>query len=152
MSRATTKNKDGSPSLSMHNSAGYGLKFSTCLRLTPTLASFITNYSKTWLKWPLKKKIKNCFQDQLLLKAGQTYCRMLQRHSAILSTFIISYHMSLRPLFCLILSGRFYCTESIYIISLVIILHQPMRIWYLSIKSFFNPLYTNVLFYLALRL
>ena len=45
-------------------------------------------YSETWLKWPLKK-IKNGFQDQLLLNAGQKYCRMLQReHSTILSTFI----------------------------------------------------------------
>ena len=32
---------------------------------------------------------------------------MLQReHSAILSTFIISYHLSLRSLFCLFLSGH----------------------------------------------
>ena len=35
------------------------------------------------------KKTKISFQDQLLLHAGQKYCRMLQReHSAILSTFI----------------------------------------------------------------
>ena len=40
-------------------------------------------YSKTYLKWPLKK------EDQLSLNAGQKYCRMLQgEHSAILSTFI----------------------------------------------------------------
>ena len=40
-------------------------------------------YSKTCLKWPLKKK------DQLSLNAGQKYCRMLQgEHSAILPTFI----------------------------------------------------------------
>ena len=46
-------------------------------------------YSKTCLKWPLKKKTKIGFQDQLLLNAGQKYCRMLQEeHSAILSTFI----------------------------------------------------------------
>ena len=33
---------------------------------------------------------KNGFQDQLLLNAGQKYCRMLQgEHSAILSTFIM---------------------------------------------------------------
>ena len=36
----------------------------------------------------LKKK-KNGFKDQLLLNAGQKYCRMLQgEQSAILSTFI----------------------------------------------------------------
>ena len=40
-------------------------------------------YSKTCLKRPLKK------EDQLLLNAGQKYCRMLQgEHSAILLTFI----------------------------------------------------------------
>ena len=34
-------------------------------------------------------QIKNGFQDQILLNAGQKYCRMLQRElSAILSTFI----------------------------------------------------------------
>ena len=37
----------------------------------------------TFIKRPLKK------EDQLLLNAGQKYCRMLQwEHSAILSTFI----------------------------------------------------------------
>ena len=40
-------------------------------------------YSKTCLKWPLKK------EDQLSLNAGQKYCRMLQgEHSAIFFTFI----------------------------------------------------------------
>ena len=44
-------------------------------------------YIKTCLK--RKKKTNICFQDRLLLNAGQKYCRMLQReHSAILSTFI----------------------------------------------------------------
>ena len=46
------------------------------------------NYSKTCLKRPLKKKTKIGFQYQLLLNAGQKYCRMLQwKHSAILLTF-----------------------------------------------------------------
>ena len=45
-------------------------------------------YSKTCLKRPLKKKTKIDFQDQVLLKAGQKYCRMLLEHSAILLTFI----------------------------------------------------------------
>ena len=55
------------------------------------------------------KKTKNGFQDQLLLNAGQKYCRMLQgEHSAIISTFT-SYQLSLKPLFCplLKLSGCF---------------------------------------------
>ena len=42
------------------------------------------------------------FQDQLLLNAGQKYCRMLQgEHRPSLS-----YHLSLRSLFCLFLSGH----------------------------------------------
>ena len=51
-------------------------------------------YSKTCVKWPLSKRPKIGFQDQLSLNAGQLnagqkYCRMLQgQHSAILSTFI----------------------------------------------------------------
>ena len=62
-------------------------------------------YSKTCLKWPLKKKTKIGFQAGLLLNAGQKYCRMLQE--SILQHFrpSLSYHLSLRPLFCLILSG-----------------------------------------------
>ena len=39
--------------------------------------------------WPLSKRRKIGFQDQVSLNAGQKYCRMLQEeHSAILSTFI----------------------------------------------------------------
>ena len=46
-------------------------------------------YSNTCVKRPLSKRSKTGFQDQLLLDAGQKYCRMLQgEHSAILSTFI----------------------------------------------------------------
>ena len=61
-------------------------------------------YSKTCVKWPLSKRPKIGFQDQLLLNAGQKYCRMLQgEHSAILLTciklpFVIN---------VFILSGRF---------------------------------------------
>ena len=72
-------------------------------------------YSKTCVKRTLSKRQKIGFQDQLLLNADQKYCRMRQgEHSAILLTFILqyfqpslSYHLSLRPLFCLFLSGRF---------------------------------------------
>ena len=47
------------------------------------------DYSKTCVKWPLSKRPKIGFQDQLSLNAGQKYCRMLQvEHSAILSTCI----------------------------------------------------------------
>ena len=60
-------------------------------------------YSKTCLKLPLKKKTKKGFQDRLLLNAGQKYYRML-----ILQYFrpSLSYHLSLRSLFYLILRGH----------------------------------------------
>ena len=46
-------------------------------------------YSKTCVKETLSKIPKIGFQDRLsLLNAGQKYCRMLQWHSAMLSTFI----------------------------------------------------------------
>ena len=48
-----------------------------------------SSYSKTCVKPPLSKRPNIGFQDQLLLNAGQKYCRMLQgEHSAILLTFI----------------------------------------------------------------
>ena len=40
------------------------------------------HYSKTCVKRPLSKRTKNGFQDQLLLNAGQKYCRMLQRENS----------------------------------------------------------------------
>ena len=46
-------------------------------------------YSKTCVKRPLSKRQKRGFQEQLLLSAGQKYCRMLQgEHSAIPLTVI----------------------------------------------------------------
>ena len=63
-------------------------------------------YSKTCLKQPLEKKTQIGFQDQLSLNAGQKYCRIL--FWSILQYFqpSLSYHLSLRPLFCLFLSSR----------------------------------------------
>ena len=69
-----------------------------------------TKYSKTCVKPPLSKRRKIGFQDQLSLNAGQKYCRMLQGNPwSILQYFrpSLSYHLSLRSLFCLFLSGRF---------------------------------------------
>ena len=57
-------------------------------RILVTVGIVLLSYY-TCLKPPLSKRPKNGFQDQLLLNAGQKYCRMLQReHSAILSTII----------------------------------------------------------------
>ena len=52
-----------------------------------------------------KRRPKAGFQDRLSLNVGQKYCRMLQE--SILQYFrpSLSYHLSLRPLFCLFLSG-----------------------------------------------
>ena len=51
-------------------------------------------------------KTKIGFPDRLSLNAGQKYCRMLQE--SILQSFrlSLSYHLSLRPLFYLFLSGN----------------------------------------------
>ena len=51
------------------------------------------------VKWPLSKRPKIGFQDQLFLNVGQKYCRMLP-------TFIKP-PFALRSLFCLFLNGRF---------------------------------------------
>ena len=66
-----------------------------------------TKYSKTCVKQPLSKRQKIGFQDRLSLNAGQKYCRMLQE--SILQYFwpSLSYHLALRSLFCLFLSGCF---------------------------------------------
>ena len=76
-----------------------------CLTIV-MLNIFTLIYSKTCVKRPLSKRPKIGFQDQFLLNAGQKYCRMLQE--SILQYFrpSLSYHLSLRPLFCLFLSGR----------------------------------------------
>ena len=72
-----------------------------------TLDSKTEEYSKTCVKQPLSERPKIGFYDQLSLNAGQRYCRMLQ--GEILQYFrpSTSYHLSLRPLFCLFLGGRF---------------------------------------------
>ena len=84
-------------------------------------------YSKTCLKRPLKKKTKNDFQDRLLLNAGQKYCRMLEE--SILPYFrpSLSYHLSLRSLFCPFLNGRLrqvllYLTSFAGVLKLVFVL------------------------------
>ena len=59
-------------------------------------------YSKTCLKRPLKKKTKIGFQDRISLNAGQNCYRMILQYFRP----SISYHLSLRSLFCLFLSGR----------------------------------------------
>ena len=53
------------------------------------------------------KRIPNIgFQDQLLLNTGQNNCRMLQESILQYLQHSLSYHLSIRPLFCPFLSGR----------------------------------------------
>ena len=69
---------------------------------------FFSIYSKTFLKWPLKKDDQKLFffLVRLSLNAGQNYCRILKE--SILQYFQpLSYHLSLRPLICLFLNGGF---------------------------------------------
>ena len=56
-----------------------------------------------------KRRPKIGFQDRLSLNAGQKYCKMLQGEQfAKLSTFIKLLFLN-KILFCLFLSGQFYC-------------------------------------------
>ena len=80
-------------------------------------------YSKACVKRPLSKRYKIGFQMQLSLNAGQKYCRMLQE--SILQYFrpSLSYHLSLRPLFCPFLSGCF--TQVLLYMIFVMHIHDP---------------------------
>ena len=82
------------------------LKGSVINRWKCKLTFTFCDYSKTCLKRPLKKKTKNWFSRQLSLNAGQKYCGMLQKGTLQYFRPALSYHLSLRPLFCLFLSGR----------------------------------------------
>ena len=64
------------------------------------------NTVKPVLRGHSKRRPKIGFKDQLLFNAGQKYCRMLQE--SILQYFrpSLSYHLSLRSLIPLFLSGR----------------------------------------------
>ena len=108
-------------------------RFTHTVKLQPArgLDQWECRYSKTCLKWPLKKKTKIGFQDRLLLNAGQKYCRMLQE--SILQYFwpSLSYHLSLRSLFCLLLSGclkqgLLYCGK-LFQFKLGLVLHMHVH-------------------------
>ena len=76
-------------------------------------------YSKTCVKWPLSKRQKIGFQDQLSFNAGQKCCRMLQgEHSAILLTCIkLPFFIKIFVFvyFWWAILHRFYCTCIMYI-------------------------------------
>ena len=50
------------------------------------MLNILIKYSIACVKWPLSKRLKIGFQDQLSLNEGQKYCRMLQREQNL--TFI----------------------------------------------------------------
>ena len=80
--------------------------FSKVLLLLLIQEGPVFRYSKTYLKRPLKEEEKkNRFLRPLPLNGVQKYCRMLSW--SILQYFwpALNYHMALRPLFCLFLSG-----------------------------------------------
>ena len=64
-------------------------------------------YSKTFVKRPLSERPQIGFQDQLLLNAGQSIAECSKGSILQYLRPSLSYHMSLRPLFCLFLSGHF---------------------------------------------
>ena len=75
------------------------------IRVFDSLGGKCSSYKSTVKpveKRPLSERPKIGFQNQLSLNAGQNYCRMLQYFRTSLS-----YHLSLRSLFCLFLCGRF---------------------------------------------
>ena len=83
-------------------------------------------YSKTCAKWPPSKRPKSVFNTNYRLMQVK-YCRMLQgEHSAILSTFINGYRLSLRSLFYLFLSGCFT--------QVLLYLSQCMRLRHLQVN------------------
>ena len=64
------------------------------------------NTVKPVLSGHSQRKPKIVFQDWLSLNAGQKYCRMHQKSILQHAPPSLSHHLSLRPLFCLFLSGR----------------------------------------------
>ena len=93
------------------------LKFYSLLDSIKNLSSVCSNYSKTCIKSPLSKRQKNGFQDHLSLNAG--HCIAECSKGSFLQYFrpSLSYHLSLRSLFCLFLSGHFtqvllYCLRA----------------------------------------
>ena len=84
-----------------------------------------------------KRRRKIGFQDRLSLNAGQKYCRMLLE--SILQYFrpSFSYHLSLRPLFWLFLSGRLwqvllYCVFDFYVSKRSVLSDYFGSIWFSS--------------------
>ena len=77
------------------------------LNLESSLGCMLRRTVKPVLSGHSKRRPKIGFQDRLLLNAGQKYCRMLSWSILQYISPSLSYFLSLRPLFCLFLSGRF---------------------------------------------
>ena len=116
-------------SLSIFNGNFHVLKF-LCYTVKPALSGHS------------KRRPKIDFHDRLSLNAGQKYCRMLQ--VSILQYFrpSLSYHLSLRLLFCLFMSGclrqvlLYFKGKILYVKTLVYMLgHENIRVRYLRNRS-----------------
>ena len=73
---------------------------------------YLMTYSKTCVKGPSSKRPNIGFQDQLSLNAGQKHCRILSLEHSAKYWPSLSYHLSLKSLFCLFLVAilhLFYC-------------------------------------------
>ena len=81
-----------------------------------------------------KRRPTTGFQEQLSLNAVQKYCRMLQE--SILQYFrpSLSYHLSLRPLFSLFLSG---CLRQVFLYLDVTIFHLHLKVGLNYLLDFF---------------
>ena len=68
-------------------------------------------YSKTCVKRPLSKRLQIGFQDQLSLNAGQKVKGSILQYIRP----SLSYHLSLRSMFCLFLSDRFTQVYTVHV-------------------------------------
>ena len=81
-------------------------------------------FSRKPVKRPFSKRQKIGFQDQLLFNVGQKNCSLLTLEGSTLQYFLpsLSYHLSLRSLFPLFLSGHF-TQVSLYVIIFNLMLY-----------------------------
>ena len=64
-----------------------------------------------------KRRLNIVFSDRFSLNAGEKYCRMFQESILQYLRPSLSYHLSLRPLFCLLLSGRVRLTGGFTVVG-----------------------------------
>ena len=98
----------------------------------PHYGSALEYYSKACLKPPFKKKSINWFSRRFLLNAGQKYCRILQKSILQYFRLSLSYHLSLRPLFCQFLRG--HLKQVLLYTRCKMFLHEMHCLWFRTAK------------------